>query len=850
MKANLYTKNDKRKINMKHHFTKLVTFSFAAMLLASCSDSIDNPLVPNPGEVTKNILGEEVTSITDPQELAGSVINYKAKAATRAAGATTANLSDVYEMPSLPSHDGAIEIKNNDGCVGLDGSKTYIIKKGTKISSELNLNGATLFIEGELTSKNLWNNSAWINNAAQKGKIYILKGGTLHIDNNNTALFQNAGIYCYNYGGTLKKEGTNMYLEKGDAYFTTGNIEVKNELKVQGLLYVGGDANVGNLATESDAKINIQGDLLGTENQDIQIDGCIMNINGKAKANKLTIQGSAPKLYACSFEVTDKTVLNSNGAELHVNNLKTGAIDQCAGSTIYLVNNSIIECKGTYTNANNGHDQYYPAGESKVILQGDNANAIFRAAEVKYNGSNDAGYILIAPGTYAYFSTCYIFRTNGSGGVIYMDCDKFTNNGNSANYTYAPGLSDNTKRYDMYNDPVVKTSCDGTTPAPTPTPNPEPGKKIDVISVIDYTNHTHDISATCIQPYNGKLYMSYHTNEENQADPSKKTGGCIEVFKTENNQTTMLQYLQDKKELYDFNHLMVDGKDATKYVYIAGHSTNGGMMGRIALDSNGLLNTEVKDIDETTTLNPLTIVDWEHEGLEQSDENCIVRDGNKLMVATARGYGVYDANTLDLIGKKETPGKAKHIALNNQYIVTLHYNNEVKSDNEAVSGTLQVFPLGADILTATPAKTINVSSIAPNDGKNTIAIDGNHIYVCRSAKGLSCYDLTTGKEVWNWGAPLTANTKVPQGYANGVTYDANYIYLACGSYGLVVLDKNKMENGKPVKVVKKRAEAGMSANYVTLDGGYIYVAYGKSRLRVMKLIDGAASGNGTNYGTK
>ena len=828
---------------MKHHFTKLVTFSFAAMLLASCSDSNDNPFVPNPGEVTKNIIGEEVTSITDPQELAGSVINYKAKATTRAAGATTANLSDVYEMPSLPSHNGAIEIKNNDGCKGLDGTKTYIIKKGTKISSELNMNGATLFIEGELTTKNLWNNSARINNAAQKGKIYILEGGTLHIDNNNTALFNNTGVYCYNYGGTLKKEGDNMYLEKDDAYFTTGNIEVKNELKVQGLLYVGGDAKVGKLSTETDAKINIQGNLLGTEKQDLSVDGCILNINGKAKVNKLTIQGSTPKLYACSFEVTDKMVLNSNGAEAHINNLKTGAIDQCAGSTIYLVNNSVIDCKGTYKNDSNGND-------SRVILQGDNANAIFRAAEVKYNGNNDAGNILIAPGTYAYFSTCYIFRASGSGGVIYMDCDKFTNNGNSANYTYAPGLSDNTKRYDMYNDPVVKTSCDGTTPAPTPTPNPEPGKKIDVISVIDYTNHTHDISATCIQPYNGKLYMSYHTNEENQADPSKKTGGCIEVFKTENNQTTMLQYLQDKKELYDFNHLMVDGKDATKYVYIAGHSTNGGMMGRIALDSNGLLNTEVKDIDETTTLNPLTIVDWEHEGLEKSDENCIVRDGNKLMVASTRGYGVYDANTLDLIGKKETPGKAKHIALNNQYIVTLHYNNEVESDNEAVSGTLQVFPLGADILTATPAKTINVSSIAPNDGKNTIAIDGNHIYVCRSAKGLSCYDLTTGKEVWNWGAPLTANTKVPQGYANGVTYDANYIYLACGSYGLVVLDKNKMEDGKPVKVVKKRAEAGMSANYVTLDGGYIYVAYGKSRLRVMKLIDGAASGNNTNYGTK
>ena len=764
---------------MKHYFSRLVTFSFAAMLLASCSDSNDTPFVPNPGEVTKNIIGEEVTSITDPQELAGSVINYKAKATTRAAGATTANLSDVYEMPSLPSHDGAIEIKNNDGCKGLDGSKTYIIKKGTKISSELNLNGATLFIEGELSTKNIWGCSTWVNGANKKGKIYILEGGTLHIDNNSDQLFQNAGVYCYNYGGTLKKEGNNMYVESNDAYFTTGNLEVKNELNVQGLLYTGGDVNVGKFSTQAGAKINIQGNLLGTENQDMVIDGCIVNINGKAKANKLTIGGSAPKLHACSFEVTDKTALNSNGAEAHINNLKTGTIYQCAGSTFYLVNNSVIDCKGTYENQNNGNNPHYPAGESKVILQGDNANAIFRAAEVKYNGSNDQVNILTIQGTYEYFTTCYIFRASGSGGVIYMDCDKFTNNGHSATYTYTPGLSDCTKRYELYNTPVVPTSCDGTTPGPKPTPSPEPGKKIDVISVIDYTNHTHDISATCIQPYNDKLYMSYHTNEENQKDPNKTTGGCIEVFETKNDQTTMLQYLQDKKEIYDFNHLMVDGKDATKYVYIAGHSTNGGMMGRIALNSNGLLDTDIKDIDETTTLNPLTIVDWEHTGLAKSDENCIVRDGDKLMVATTKGYGVYDANTLDLIGQKETPGKAKHIALDNRYIVTLHYNKKVDSDKEEVSGTLQVFPLGADILTATPAKTINVSSIAPNDGKNTIAIDGNHIYVCRSAKGLSCYDLTTGEEVWNWGAPLTANTKVPQGYANGVGFDDNYIYLAC-----------------------------------------------------------------------
>lgn len=78
---------------------------------------------------------------------------------------------------------------------------------------------------------------------------------------------------------------------------------------------------------------------------------------------------------------------------------------------------------------------------------------------------------------------------------------------------------------------------------------------------------------------------------------------------------------------------------------------------------------------------------------------------------------------------------------------------------------------------------------------------------------------------------------MPQGYANGVTFDSNYIYLACGSYGLVVLDKNKTEDGKPVIVAKKRCATTNSANYVTVDNGLIYVAYGKSRLQVFKLID-------------
>ena len=57
-----------------------------------------------------------------------------------------------------------------------------------KTLKKIKLNGATQFNEGELTSKNLLNNSAFIYKKKKKGKIYILKGGTLHIDNNNVLL--------------------------------------------------------------------------------------------------------------------------------------------------------------------------------------------------------------------------------------------------------------------------------------------------------------------------------------------------------------------------------------------------------------------------------------------------------------------------------------------------------------------------------------------------------------------------------------------------------------------------------------------------------------------------------------
>ena len=534
------------------------------------------------------------------------------------------------------------------------------------------------------------------------------------------------------------------------------------------------------------------------------------------------------------------------GSALHTSYLKAKNLLLASSNNIYLVNNSSIEVEGTL--------QCNKNASAMIFLQGANSKAYIKANVIKYNGS----------GSPASLMDCYMFNALDKGGEFYIDADHFDNsasNGGNLAFSDIQFLGSG-KAHNFRNNsaPVTleKAECGYTLNPDVPTP-----PHIDEVGEVLY-DHTHtDITATCIQPYNGKLYMSYHTRGNGH-------GGCIEVFETDNQkQTQLLQFLQDTDKSLDFNHLMVDGKSSTPNLYVVGNyaytdketgkqNDAGAMMARIDLKSDGLMNTEIKNIADAA-INPLIIVPLENNQRNNEDENAIVRDGDKLLVTSTRGYEVYDPNTLKLLSSKKTPGKAKHIALNNGEIATLYYNKRVSSTETPVAGTLEIFNADADITTAKPEKSIAISEIAPNNGKNTIAIDGDNVYVCRSANGLTCYDKNTGAEKWTWQAPLTASTFKPQGYANGVTFDDKYVYLACGGYGLVVLDKNKMVDGKPAVYAKTRVtgivnEQGRvvwnSANYVTLYNGLIYVAYGKSRLKVYQLVDGATSGSDTDYGTK
>ena len=821
---------------MKTRNIKLATFGFAAMLLASCSDSNNAP-TPNPAET--GIIGKEVTSITDAQQLAARVYNFKRPSATRAAGVTSANLNQAYTMEAEPT---GLDFAKMDKMGKYESwnfpanTDMYIAPGETIASKSYHLNGNTIYVAGTYEYDPGWTEGNYT--------IIVLKGGTLKWKGGNP--FPIGGkILCY---GNFECNG-DLDVQNGGILKIAGDLNLKgHSFKANNAsVYIGGKLICNKFENEANAYTNIQGSIEGVEDQTIQVDG-VVNVEGNFKTKDLYLIGNG-QLYCCSLELTGEfKSLGGDGAgsALHTSYLKAKNLLLASSNNIYLVNNSSIEVEGTLECNKNA--------SAMIFLQGANSKAYIKANVIKYNGS----------GSPASLMDCYMFNAPDNGGEFYIDADHFDNsasNGGNLAFSDIQFLGSG-KVHNFRNNsaPVtlVKAECGYTLNPDVPTP-----PHIDEVGEVLY-DHTHtDITATCIQPYNGKLYMSYHTR-------GKGHGGCIEVFETDNQkQTKLLQFLQDTDKSLDFNHLMVDGKSSTPNLYVVGNyaytdkntgkqNDAGAMMARIDLKSNGLLNTEVKNIGDAA-INPLIIVPLENNQSNDEDENAIVRDGDKLLVTSTRGYEVYDPNTLELLSSKKTPGKAKHIALNNGEIATLYYNNEVKSAETPVAGTLEIFNAGADITTAKPEKSIAVSEIAPNNGKNTIAIDGNNVYVCRSANGLTCYDKNTGAEKWTWQAPLTASTFKPQGYANGVTFDDKYVYLACGGYGLVVLDKNKMVDGKPAVYAKTRVtgitnEQGRvvwnSANYVTLYNGLIYVAYGKNRLKIYQLVDGATSGSDTNYGTK
>lgn len=788
------------------------------------------------------IVGSTVVSTTDAQTLATQVTNYKKKAAstTKATRTIDASNTDIFEgvidMPAEPAVPAeAIDLVSAPQGTALSGNVFKISSGNIALTNQFQMsNTATIYVEsGATLTYNYWNGGY---------KIIVLKGGKL-VDS-----YGNATRFCDidNYG-TI--EFSQDRIDINHTFRTSKNLNVAGKyLAISGKAYFGGNVTTKALYPGG-STTNIKGDLQLGENEGLKLDAVNevptkMNVDGKITAKRLELTNGSVLYSGCGAVINEEVYITDNTA-LHAKYLKCSKFTQNSGAKLILSDQSYINCSGEFASYNND--------TSYSILEGDDAKAVIKADKFFFNNgapqNDDAGeeYFLVkmfsTPGkNNPQIVADGTFYVNGQkANVRFTDANMFVTNGVTKNEVVInpttdcgnPGWTNPNPKPSPEPEPEPNPTP---TPKPEPTPNPKPG--LDLITTVE-PEHTHEISATGIMPLNGYLYMSYHTNQNQKDNADYSHGGCIEVMSpVKDDQAELKQYIYDSARDLDFNHILATKLNSDEYkIFLPGSSNKkGAMLAYMDIRKDHMLADESmeitsKDGKEVTIKQPLNYVQLKQalEKYKGYDENCVVYNDNTnhLIVATTEGYTVYDATTMNEVETYSKPGKAKHLAIGNGKIVGLYLNERNKDTKIGLPATIEIINEKTEDFNNTKTFETNVK-IEPNDGKNVIAVKDNLIYACLSSAGLYVYDMN-GNEQWHYQMPSPKNKEGKwKALCNGCFVDDNYVYLAYGSYGIVVIDKNTH------KVIAHRA-VEKSANYITVYNGYIYVAYGRSRMQVFKL---------------
>lgn len=829
---------------MKVFNSKLAAIGLAAFVFASCSDSSSDPATPiTPGTVPSEITKIGLTQ-TDAAQLAASVTNYKRsssnKARTRAFNETLFDGVTESTKPTAPSADGA---KQLNAATDLSNDKYKTRSGKTYDFSNNKIENTTLFVVGNSTVK--------YNNLGTGNKIIVQKGGKLEYTGSGSAIPQNNTIYVLESGSySIANENitidgalySSRALGKIEGHTTgdkksegtpTQNITINGSVYLSGYSHTVTDpesANYGKEITEyaslraktltinAGAKVNTLDRVTFTN--DVVIAGALhvgkaaivknMTIKNGGKfyseysakiKNKLTMEaGSYMDLKY--LNVTDNTY-DENGTEKPTKVPGNAVADLQGNCQIVIGNHGVMSFNTLKTDNTSGQ-----------IVMGDDADnvAVIKADKFIYAGSDENVNFTSTPNTnnqtiLAQFKECYKNGAESEGNKVEFEYLNWNSDVQSYDYITGGGALTAGPNFSYVLKDAYKVADQ---------------KKLMLLSTI--ANYDRDTqSATAIVPTdNNKVYVSYHTN-------GKEFGGSIDVAEMNGEQLSLIQRVQqaEARATYDFNHLNV----INSKLYLAGsakgkdgNQLGGAAISYAAIGSDGLLN-----VTEGLTSQSL-------DNTVKGDANCVMPFGDNIAVASTLGYSIYDP-TLVKGTLTTTTGKAKFVAVNGSSLVGLNYKSEIAAGDDEVQGEVQVFDNSMK-----QTSSFNVGAIAPNNGKNMIAIDSNgRIYVCKSAKGLMCYE-SNGSQAWTseWTTPTSKSDKnvsvdKRQGYINGVAVDDNYVYVAAGAYGLVVLTKD----GKEV-THKRIGTSGNSANYVAVKNGLIYVAYGKGRIQVFKLTGGAA----------
>lgn len=804
---------------MKVFNSKLAAIGLAAFVFASCSDNTSDPTGGD--GVKSEVNSVELTALTP-----SSVINYKNSTAmarkffaTRGASAT----DFVTAMPDFPTKPGVIKDLPKATDLVFNESNptnTYIIKNKNKLDfTGKKIQGVTIFVSGKCKmtyDKSLGGNTIVLEKGATleytgtgsmiqaTDKVYGAASSTIKATNDNIvvegelyAAWEGQGEQEILHGGFGAVESKvnptqNITFKSGAKAFIDGSIRAKN-LTIEDGAVVTATRNILN-ATKVDLAGALKvGGFCKTGN--LNITGLLdaSNANAVVKVTKQLNLEDGSLIKANYVNVTDNTYSGDKGNKKVVKvgeaelNLKKGGQIQIADLGVINVNNLVTD----------------NASAAQIQLQGDNAVAVIKADN--FTNKGDATINAFAtPGTNSVLllqmSKCFMGTTlmPSSGDLdisaSYLDYDKATSGA-----LIEPKDEDNEQYGYILSDEAKKASA-------TP--------KLDLVASFGENN---GMSASCIQTVGNYVYVSYHTYGNGKTNLK----GGLEVLHMADNKLTGDQVVNGKAGM-DINHVMVDNNKA----YIAATDINkGAFLGVVPLENNVYSTTMTQYVLDAVN---------KKNGF---DANCVVKYGDNIVMSSTRGYEFYDKE----FGHTyfQTTADAKGLASANGKLYSL------LATGKNTTGTVNVFN-GIDLRQdKTTTSFTTDGNVGPENGKNTVAVDGTDIYVCQGERGIVRYN-ANGEKVWDYTVPTIANQKSEKygnvkGYCNGVAISGNYVYVAAGGYGVVVLNK---ADGK--EVCHRTAFNGFlengkwanpnSANYVTIgQDGYIYVAYGKSRVQVFKL---------------
>lgn len=790
---------------MKVINSKLAAIGLAAFVFASCSDSNSDPTGPTPNVELAETITANLTN-SSAAELAARVSNYKNTTAnarkfffSRATQTRAFASADKVAIPAVPEGTRQLTGEAED----LTAGKRYLItSKKTLDMSGYKVAGTTIFVKG--SSKLIFDSS--------------IAGCTIYVDGGATLEYKGKGALEIPADATIINDG--------------GSIIAENDITVAGKLYAKYTNEKGGIGSINAYDKNDKKAIITPKHNITFKNGSEAYIGGSIRAVELNIEEGAT--VNATKHIMNATTVNVNGALQFGGFLRTETLNVKgemiasensaikaskvfnaeAGSRItadYInvtnkANDATLNLKGNcQININNKSDIYTNnivtdnASAGQITLNDDNAIAVIKAKKFTNNGDNQIKALATSGNNATFllqFTECYTGATKENTfedldiAASYLDYDKATDGKGVKEKADGPDYK--AYGFEWAGDPATIIAA----------------PKLDLVAEDKTPNN--GMSATCIQPgENGKFYVAYHTN-------GKASNGAIEAISLTNNTLAINQSVESDNATNDYNHILVDGNT----LWVAGSQSGnkshaddvtgvGPFMGQISLNGDGTFANQIQisAIDKKTT---------------KLDANCVANFKSNHIVATTKGFTIFNAK-MNKWNEGSTEGKYLVAANGKLYALTVDGTLTAYNDNEM-----------QDV-----AATYNVGAISPKGNKAVIAVDEakGEIYVCKGENGISkiaadgtvsqFFDCPTMK------APVHADKQGDvKGCANGVYVTANNVFVACGSYGLVVLDKNGKE------VCHRKAYNGKSANFVTVDdNNNIFVAYGQSRVQVFKLTD-------------